>query len=328
MFGRTTRRHVVFAAGLFAGLGMWGLPAHAAPFPSQPIRIVVGFPPGGSNDVVARIIAPAFSEAMGVPVVVDNRPGANATIGTEYVARAAPDGYTITLGSASPLAISPFTYPNIPYDTLKDFVGITTVAMTPELVAINPKVEAKTLQELVALGKNRQLTVASSGNGGLPHLAIELFKTTSGADVLHVPYKGAGPAIVDTVGGHVDAIIVDIAGLLPLVKEGKLRALAVTADTRSPILPDVPTTGEAGLPKLIAVNWFGIMAPAKTPGDVVQKLYDGLAKAVNAPKTKEQLLAAGIEPFLMPSPAAYQTFLSAELTRWGALAKQSNARAD
>ncbi|MEP9377197.1 tripartite tricarboxylate transporter substrate binding protein [Aquabacter sp. CN5-332] len=328
MLGPLTRRGFVCAAALLAGFGLVATKADAAPFPSQPIKLVVGFPPGGSNDVVARIIAPAFSEVMGVPVVVDNRPGANATIGTEFVARSAPDGYTITLGSASPLAISPFTYPNIPYDTLKDFVGITTVAMTPELVAINPKVEAKTLQELVALGKKRQLTVSSSGNGGLPHLAIELFKTTSGADVLHVPYKGAGPAIVDTVGGHVDAIIVDIAGLLPLVKEGKLRALAVTADQRSPILPDVPTTADAGLPKLIAVNWFGIMAPAKTPPDVVQKLYEGLVKAVNTPKVKEQLLNAGMEPMLMSSPAAFQTFLVSELDRWGAIAKASNARSD
>lgn len=322
-----TRRAVVAAAALLAGMGL-AAPAHAAGFPSQPIRLVVGFPPGGSNDVVARIIAPAFSEIMGVPVVVENRPGANATIGTEYVAKSEPDGYTITLGSASPFAISPFTYPNIPYDTQKDFVGITTVAMQPELVAINPKVEAKTLKELIALGKTRQITISSSGNGGLPHLAIELFKSASGADVLHVPYKGAGPAIVDTIGGHVDGIIVDIAGLLPLVNEGKLRALAVTNTERSPVLPDVPTSAEAGLPELIAVNWFAVMAPAKTPPDVVQKLFDGLVKAVNTPQVKEQFTKVGVQPMTMASPAAFKEFLASELDRWGKVAKASKARAN
>lgn len=322
-----TRRAVVVAAALLAGMGL-AAPAHAAGFPSQPIRLVVGFPPGGSNDVVARIIAPAFSEIMGVPVVVENRPGANATIGTEYVAKSEPDGYTITLGSASPFAISPFTYPNIPYDTQKDFVGITTVAMQPELVAINPKVEAKTLKELIALGKTRQITIASSGNGGLPHLAIELFKSASGADVLHVPYKGAGPAIVDTIGGHVDGIIVDIAGLLPLVNEGKLRALAVTNTERSPVLPDVPTSAEAGLPELIAVNWFAVMAPAKTPPDVVQKLFDGLVKAVNTPQVKEQFTKVGVQPMTMASPEAFKAFLASELDRWGKVAKASKARAN
>jgi tripartite-type tricarboxylate transporter receptor subunit TctC len=312
-----------------AALAAVALPAAAQDnYPSRPIHLVVGFPPGGSNDIVARILAPKLGQILGTSVVVENRPGANALIGTEYVARSAPDGYTITLGSASPLVISPHTYSNMPFDTLKDLVGITTVANTPELIAVNPKVPAKNLKELVALAKTRDVTFSSSGNGGLPHLAIELLKIASKGRIVHVPYKGAGPAITDAVGGHVDGIIVDVPALYAMVKEGKLRPLAVTNTHRAAVLKDVPTSAEAGLPSVLAFNWFGVMAPAKTPKPIVDKLYKALVQTVQSPDVKASLNKLGIEPFTQASPEAFSQFLKSELARWGEVARASGAKAD
>ena len=304
--------------------------AHAQNYPTKPVRLVVGFPPGGSNDIVARQLTPRLTQLLGVQVIVDNRPGANATIGTDYVAKAPPDGYTLTLGSASPLAISPFTYPNIPYDTLRDFAGITTVASASEMIAIHPSLPARNLQELLALAKSQpgKLNFASSGNGGLPHLAIELFKTLGKVNVQHVPYKGAGPALTDVLGGHAHAIIVDVPVLAPGVKSGKLRGIAVTADKRTPLLPDLATAPEQGLPGLIAVNWFAIMAPAKTPRAIVEQLHAAIVKAATAPDMKEQFDKLGVDVFVQPSPDAFMSFLREDLKRWGKVAKESGAKAD
>src|SRR5918999_335137 len=269
--------------------------AFAQTYPTKPIRLVVGFPPGGSNDIVARLVAPKLTQLLGVQVIVDNRPGANATIGTDLVAKSPPDGYTLTLGSASPLAISPFTYPNIPYDTLRDFAAITTIASTPEMIAIHPSLPARNLKELVALAKSQpgRLNFASSGNGGLPHLAIELFRKLGNVNIVHVPFKGAGPALTDLMGGHVHAMIVDVPVLAPGVKSGKLRGIAVTAEKRTPLLPDLATAPEQGMPGLIAVKWFAIMAPAKTPKSIVDKLYSAIAQAATAPDMKQQFDTIG-----------------------------------
>ncbi|AOB30996.1 hypothetical protein AKI39_10270 [Bordetella sp. H567] len=319
---------LITATALAAALPATATAAGQDDFPSRPIHLVVGFPPGGSNDIVARILAPKFSEFIGASVVVENRPGANAIIGTDYVARSAPDGYTITLGSASPLAISPHTYSNMPFDPLKDLVGITTVAQTPELIAVNPKVPAETLPELVALSKTRDVTFSSSGNGGLPHLAIELLKIASKGRIVHVPYKGAGPAITDAVGGHVDGIIVDLPALYTMVSEGKLRAIAVTNTHRADVMKDVPTSAEGGLPTVLAFNWFAVMAPAKTPKPVVDKLYKALVQTVQSPDVKASLAKLGIEPFTQPSPEAFGQFMKTELVRWGEVARASGAKAD
>lgn len=311
---------------LAAALGV----VHAQDYPAKPIRLVVGFPPGGSNDIVARQLAPRLGELLGAQVLVENRPGANATIGTQFVAKSAPDGYTLTLGSASPLAISLFTYPNIPYDTLRDFTGITTVALTPEIIAIHPSIPAKSLKELIALARSQpgKLNFASSGNGGLPHLAIELFKGLAKIDVLHVPYKGAGPVVTDLLGGHVHGTIIDFPVLYPHVKGGRLRGIAVAGETRAPLLPDLPTAREQGLTNLIAVNWFAIMAPAKTPRLIVDKLYATIAKAATSPDVKERLGAQGVDPFVSASPDAFVNFLRQDLGRWEKVAKESGARAD
>ncbi|MES2563620.1 MAG: tripartite tricarboxylate transporter substrate binding protein [Pseudomonadota bacterium] len=314
------------AAFITAAAGM----VHAQSYPTKPIRLIIGFPPGGSNDIVARQLAPKLTQLLGAQVLVENRPGANATIATDFVAKAPPDGYTLMLGSASPLVISPFTYPNIPYDTLRDLTPITTVGSTPEMIAIHPSLPARNLKELVALAKAQpgKLNFASSGNGGLPHLAIELFGNLAKVKIVHVPYKGAGPAAVDLMGGHVHAMIIDMPALAPGVKSGKLRGIAVTAEKRSTLLPDLATTAEQGMPALIAVNWFGIMAPAKTAKPIVDKLYDATAKAASAPEMKQQFDTVGVEAFVHPSPEAFTTFLRNELVRWGKVAKESGAKAD
>ncbi len=306
------------------------LPAMGAAqdFPSRAIKMVVGFPPGGSNDVVARIIAPRMAEILKQPVVVENRPGANATLGTGQVARAEPDGYTITLGSLSPLVIAMATYDNLPYDTAKDFAPINTVALTPEVIAVHPSVEAKTLPELVALSKTKQVSLSSSGNGGLPHLAIELLKKVSGGNFLHVPYKGAGPAVVDAMGGHVNGVVMDLPALATQVNGGKLRAIAVTNRERTSVLPDVPTSGEQGLDGVQAVNWFALMAPAKTPADIVAKLNDAMVKACALPEVKEEFARSGVAAFNQPSPEAFRKFLGEEITRWGTIAREAGAKAN
>ncbi|HTP95315.1 MAG TPA: tripartite tricarboxylate transporter substrate binding protein, partial [Burkholderiales bacterium] len=295
-----------------------------------PIRLIVGFPPGGSNDIVARLLAPKLTQLLGTQVLIDNRPGANATIGTDLVAKSPPDGYTLTLGSASPLAISPFTYPKIPYDTLRDFVGVTTVAITPEIISIHPSLPARNLKELIALAKSQpgKLNFASSGNGGLPHLAIELFKGLAKIDVQHIPYKGAGPALTDLLGGQVHGMIIDFPVVYPHVKEGKLRGIAVAGETRAPLLPELPTAREQGLTQLIAINWFAIMAPAKTPRPIVDKLYQSIAAAANAPEVKDKLAAQGVDIKVSASPDAFAQFLREDLKRWEKVARESGARAD
>lgn len=326
----TSLRTAASLAAAAAALALTAAAAVAQGYPAKPIRLILGFPPGGSNDVVARIVAPRLGELLGTQVVVENRPGANATIATEYVARAAPDGYTIMLGSASPLAISPFTYSKLGYDTPRDFVGIGQIALTPELCAVHPSVPARSLKELVALARTRpgKLNFASSGNGGMPHLALELFKSLAKIDLQHVPYKGAGPAAVDLIGGHVDGMIIDFPALYPHVKAGKLRPLFLAAEKRIGLLPDVPTSAEVGYPSLIAVNWFAIVAPIKTPRAVVDRLHAGFAKTMATPEVKERLLAQGVETAMSPSPEAFAKFLRSELDKWSKVAKESGARAD
>mgnify|MGYP001056534833 CR=1 FL=1 len=297
-------------------------------WPNRPIRLIVGFPPGGSNDIIARILAPKLTTLLnGATVVVENRTGANGTIGADSVARSAPDGYTLFLGSASVVAISMATYPNLPYDTLRDFAPIAMVGMTPELMAMNPEVPARTLQEVIALARTRDLHFSSSGNGGLPHLAIELLRKIAGPRVIHVPYRGAVAAAVDAMNGQVQGIIMDLPAIHGMAREGKLRPIAVTANARSPLMPEVPTSVEQGAPSLIAVNWFTVLAPARTPEAIVNRMHAVLTEAVNAPDVREQYIRSGVEPLTSPSPAACREYLAAEIERWGAIAREAGARA-
>lgn len=324
------RRAFSAAAALLAataGLCAAGA-AQAQDYPTRPITLVVGFPPGGSNDIVARILAPKLGELLGAPVVVVNKPGSNALIGTDFVARSAPDGYTITLASASPLVISPNTYSKMPFDPVKDLTGITAVAATPELLAVHPSIAAKTLPELIALSKTRRVTLSSSGNGGLPHLAIELLRTASQGNILHVPYKGAAPAMTDAAGGHVDGVIMDLPALQALVKDGKLRPVAITNKQRSPALPQTPTSVEQGFPTVLAFNWFAVLGPAGLPKPIVEKLHKALVGAVQSVHVREAMLNVGVEPMTHDSPGAFSSFMRDELQRWGKVARESGARAD
>ena len=304
--------------------------ANAQDFPAKPIRIVVGFTAGGSNDIVARYLAPKLGEILGIQVVVENRPGANAIIGTEFVAKSAADGYTLLLGSVSSLVLIPLVYSTIPYDTLKDFTGLTTVAMTPQGIIVNPSLPVRSLKELIALAKSRpaKINFGSAGNGGLGHLTIELLKTTAGINVQHIAYKGLTPALTDVLGGQIEGAISDLPAMIPHIKSGKLRALAVTSERRAPLLPDVPTAAERGFPMLLAVNWFAFLTPAKTPPAVVEKLHGALVKAAMLPEMKGRLLAVGIESATNPSPEAFTGYLRDELSRWSKVVKQAGVHVD
>jgi tripartite-type tricarboxylate transporter receptor subunit TctC len=284
-----------------------------AQYPSRPIHLIVGFTPGGSNDIVARIVGQKVGELLGTTVVVENRAGANGATASEGVARATPDGYTLILGSASMFAISPHTVADLRINPLRDFVPIGTVAMTPEVFAINPKVGAKTLGEFIDVAKNREMSLASSGTGGLPHLSIELFRKLGGAvKILHVPYRGGVPAATDAVAGHVDGIIMDLPVLQSLILDGKVRAIAVTNTARSASLPDVPTSAEQGMPRLISVNWFAVMAPGGTPDGIADQLQRAFATAARSPEIVTKLAAVGIEPMTNASRAEFVQFLKDE----------------
>ena len=307
---------------------LFPLLAGAQDYPHKQITMVVGYTPGGSNDVVARIIGPKMAELLGQSVVIENRPGASATTAANYVAKSAPDGYTLMLGGSGPWAISLATFPSLPYDPLKDYALINTAGLTPEVLAIHPSLPAKTLSELVALSKTKQISLASSGSGGLPHLAIELFRNVSKANILHVPYKGAAPAITDVIGGHVNGIIMDLPPLMPQIKDGKMRALAVTNRQRAVLFPDLATSSEQGYAGLQAVNWFGVVAPRGTPAAVVTKLNDAILKTVAHPQIREKFASVGVEPFTQASPEAFRKFLEEEIVRWGKIARDAGAKAE
>ncbi|MDI3305814.1 MAG: tripartite tricarboxylate transporter substrate binding protein [Acetobacteraceae bacterium] len=322
------RRSLLGAMAATAGLVLPASRALALGYPNRPVRIVIGYPPGGSNDVTARILQPRLAELLSQPVVIDNRPGANATIGADYVARSEPDGYTLFLASSSPLVIAPFTSAHVPYDTGRDFAAITTVAATPSVLAVGPATRARNLQEFLEQARREQVNIASSGSGGLAHLAIELLRRQVSDKIVHVPYRGGGPATTDTMSGNVHGVIVDLAAIYGLIREGKLRALAVMSEKRSALLPDVPSFSEAGVPGVVAVNWVAVLAPARTPQPILARLHDVLAQVAGAPETRARYATVGLEPMTHPSPAAAQDFLRSELARWGEVARTTGVKAE
>jgi tripartite-type tricarboxylate transporter receptor subunit TctC len=290
--------------------------------------MIVGSAPGGPIDFSARLAAQKLTEALGQSVVVDNRTGAGGTIGTEYVARSAPDGYTLLMASAATLCITPALYPKIPYNTLKDFAPVSTVAGVSYVVVVHPGVAAKSLQDFIALAKSKpgQLRYGSAGSGSVTHLAVELFRSMAGVEVAHIPYKGAGPAMIDLLGGQLDFMFDSVLTSTPLVKAGKLRALAQTAGKRSPVLPDVPSIGES-LPGYDVSTWFGLVAPAQTPREIVLKLNAAIVNSLRGAETRDRLLAQGIEP-LGNTPAEFSKLLRDELPKWANVVKASGARID
>jgi tripartite-type tricarboxylate transporter receptor subunit TctC len=292
-------------------------------YPGKPIRLVVPYPPGGVGDAVARMIAPGWGAALKQTIVIDNRGGQGGVLGTDLVAKAKPDGYTIAIASAGALAISP-SMEKVAYDTLKDLAPVTLVAKVPEMLVVAENVPAKNMAELVALAKKQpgKLNFASSGPGSLPHLAGELFKLTAKIDIVHVPYRGAAPAVNDLLGGQVQMVFLDLPVLLPQVKAGKLRPIAVGAEKRVPTAPDVPTTAEAGMPSLLTENWYGMVAPAGTPKDVVAALNKAAVEAMKDPDVVSKLSSQGAM-LIGDTPDEFRAFIASETTKWAKVIKDA-----
>ena len=301
------------------------LPAIAAAedFPSKPIRLIVPFPPGGPNDIIARVVGLRMSEIVKQPVVIDNRGGQAGVLGTDAVAKASPDGYTIAITSASSLAITP-SMEKIAYDPQKDLAPVTLVAEVPEMLVVASNVPAKNMEELVALCKAQpgKLNFASAGVGGLPHLAGELFKLTAKIDIVHVPYRGAAPAINDLLGQQVQMTFLDLPVILPQIKAGNLRPIALGARSRSPLAPDVPTTAEVGMPDVLAENWYGMVAPAGTPRPIVEKLNRVTTEAMADPAVKQKLADQGLT--LVPqTPEQFRDYIASESVKWAKVIKDA-----
>jgi tripartite-type tricarboxylate transporter receptor subunit TctC len=299
--------------------------AVAQSYPNRPVRMVVPLSPGGFADVPARVIAPRLSEALGQTVFVENKPGAGATIGTDFVAKSKPDGYTV-LFTGTPHVISPALYKNLPYDPLKDFAPVMLVASGPYVLVVNPQLPVRSVQELIAAAKAQpgRIDYASSGNGSAQHLVSAMFASMAGIELSHVPYKGSGPAMQDLLSGQVKVSFAGIPNVMPSLRSGKLRALAVSTPKRSPDLPDVPTVAEAGVPGYDATLWLALLAPAGTPGDVVQRLYTEATKTLREPEVQKAIAATGVEVNIV-GPQELPAFLQSEADKWGKVARESGA---
>jgi tripartite-type tricarboxylate transporter receptor subunit TctC len=311
-------------SALVTGLSLlWPGMAAAQDFPTRSIRLIVPFPPGGPNDIIARVVGQRISELIKQPVLIDNRGGQAGVLGTDAVAKANPDGYTIGIVSASALVISP-TMEKVPYDVAKDFAPVTLVVTVPEMLVVASNVPAKNMAELVALAKAQpgKLNFASAGVGGLPHLAGELFKLTAKIDIVHVPYRGAAPAINDLLGQQVQMTFLDLPVLLPHIKVGTLRPIALGAPQRAPTAPDVPTTAEVGMPDLLIENWYGMIAPAKTPKNIVAALNRIANEAMAVPSVKEKLADQGLT-VAGDTPEHFRGFIDAETKKWAKVIKDA-----
>ncbi|HUP93304.1 MAG TPA: tripartite tricarboxylate transporter substrate binding protein [Burkholderiales bacterium] len=320
---KTCLRAMAACAGLLLAAA-W---AQAQTFPAKPVRIVVPLAPGGSTDVLARLVAAKLTELWGQQVVVENRGGAGTMIGAEAVARAAPDGYTMLMVTSA-FSVNFSLYDKVPYK-FSDFVALSNVGQTPNVLAVHPSVPAKNVKELIALLRARpgQMTYSSGGVGGSTHLAGELFKLLAKVDMVHVPYKGGGPAVADLVGGQVMLTFANLTTVLPFANAGRLRALAVTSIRRSPALPELPTMAEAGVPGFDASTWNGLIAPAATPKEIVAKLNADIVRVLNMPDTRQKLASQGLEP-IGDSPAAFAAHISNEIARWGKVVKAAGIRAE
>lgn len=303
-----------------------GMPgAHAQAFPSKPVRIVVGFPPGGPADYTARVIADKLPALLGVNIIVENRAGANATIGADHVAKSPPDGHTLFLTTCGAMAISPHIGAKLPYDAFRDFTPIAQVVTAYSTLAAHPSLPVKNAKELVALARTSkgQITMASTGIGSIPHLAQELLKASAKINFVHVPYKGAGPVITDAIGGQISSLVLDVTPLLPHIKAGKLRALGIAGDKRVPLLPDVATLAEQGFKNVEAPNWYAIFAPAKLPRAIVERLNDAVRKTIAMPDVRERLVSTGADPVLS-TPEQLADLLQRDHAKWGKLIRDNN----
>ena len=303
---------------LFAGavLAAFAVPGMAAEWqPTKPIRMLVGFAPGGGTDTTARAMANKLNERFGQQIIIDNRPGAAGNIATEILSNSTPDGYTILMGTIAALAINPSLYKKLPFDPLKDVQPISRAVDSTNALVVHPSVAAKSVKELIALAKTKPLNGGSSGVGGAGHLALELFNLQAGTKIVHVPYKGGGPAMADLLGGNINLIFATAASAIGHIKSGKIRALAVSTAKRSGLLPDLPTVAEAGLKGFEANNWYGILAPAKTPRNIVDRLNKEVVAVLGLPDVKEFLFRQGLD--VAPStPEAFATYIKSEKAQW------------
>ena len=298
----------------------------AQSYPDHPIRLVVPFPPGGSTDLVARVVGQKMSESWGQQVVIDNRGGANGMIGADLVAKANPDGYSLVLGTIGPMAINASLY-RMPYDIVRDFAPVTYTANIGNVLVVHPSVAAQNVKELIALAKTKQLTFGSSGTGGAPHMAIELFKLLAHAPITHIPYKGGGPAMADLVGGQISGSFASMPSAITFIKAGKLRALGVSADQRSPALPDTPTIAEAGVPGFAVLDWQGMFTTAKTPPEIVRKLNGEIVRILHLPDVVERLTAAGVE-IRTSSTQEWGSFVQSEIAKWRKVVKEAGVKVE
>jgi len=298
-------------------------------YPSKPIRFVVAFPPGGGTDLVARTIAPRLAERLAQQVVVDNRPGAGGNLGTEIVAKSAPDGYTMLMGSVGPLAINASLFARLPFDPLKDLAPVTLAASTPNILVVHPSLPVASVHELIALAKARPgaINFASSGQGTPAQLAGELFNSMAGVKMVHVPYKGAAPALADLLGGQVQVMFSTMPPALPHVTAGRLRALAVASLKRSPAAPGLPTIDEAALPGFEATTWHGVMVPAATPSAVVAKLHGDIVAVLRMPDVTERLSSQGAEA-IGSTPQEFASYIKTETAKWAKVIRESGAKAE
>jgi len=314
---RLLRLTIVFAAAI-----AFACTVAAQGYPSKPLRLVVGFPPGGPADLFGRALAQGMSAHLGQPVIVDNRPGAGGVTGVDAVAKAAPDGYMLAMNSSSAMAISPFSLSSMPFDPRRDLALISLVVRVPEVIVTHASLPAATLAELIVYARANpgKVNYGSAGSGSITHLAGELLKAEAQIDIVHVPYKGAAPAVNDLLGGQVQMAILDIPVVLAHIRAGKLRALAVTSAKRAASLPEVPTTVEANYPKVISDNWYGLVAPAATPPEVLKRIHAATIMALQSPALVEQF--ARVSGSSSPStPEEYAAFLAVEQAKWGAIVK-------
>jgi tripartite-type tricarboxylate transporter receptor subunit TctC len=297
-------------------------------YPTKPIRLIVAFPPGGSTDIIARLVGQRLSERLGQQVIIDNRGGAGGTVGTELAARASPDGYTLTMGTTSTHVIAPAAYPKLRYDPIKDFAPITLVASTPYLLVLNPSVKANSLKDFIALVKSQpgKLNYASAGTGSTTHLAMEMLKSVAGMDIVHVPYNGNAPAGAAVLGGQVQALFGSMPAVLPQAKAGKVRPIAVGTAKRSPALPDVPTVAESGYPGFEASLWLGFFAPRGTPQVIINRLHGELVKVATSPEMKDQFERNGAEPLTNKTSGELENLVRSEIDKYSKVIKAANIK--
>ena len=323
-----TRRQAM--AGFGGGLAMLAAPSAAQnAYPSRNIRMIVPYPPGGTTDLLGRLIADQIKTGLNAIVVVENKPGAGTTLGAEQVARSEPDGYTLLMATSTTLAINKTLYKKLPYDPVRDFAAIALVAAVPFALIINPSIPAQNLGEFIAYAKaNPGLAYGSAGNGSPQHLGAEMLKSSAGIDIRHVPYRGSVPAMLDVIAGHIPFMIVDLQPALQQIKEGKVRVLGVTTPKRVAAAPDIPTIAEGGLAGYELVAWQGVVAPAGTPRAIIDALAGQIAKLLSDPATRERFTAIAIEPLPVSTPDSFADYIKTEVDRWSTIVKNSGAEAE